>query len=455
MELSAQIELAIRDHKLLPVSGTVVVAVSGGVDSMVLLHVLHSLAERFHWRLVVAHFNHALRGRSSDADEKFVQRRAQKFGLEFARARWHEGKAASIRKHGLEMAARLARYEFLARTARQFHSKVVVTAHHADDQVELFFLRLFRGAGGGGLRGMAWRGALPGDSTIRLVRPLLETTKTELTHYARGHRVAFRADASNRSLQFDRNRIRRELLPLLERHYEPSISGIIRRTMDILGAESDCVAQLADRWLKSGKRSAFSRLPMAVQRQCVKLQLESLGITPNFDLVEQLRAKPGMRTNAAAGVIVSRERSGKVQVHRQLPVNFDFTRADLCLEGRAGEVSFAGVDIRWRLRSGQAGRRFPARAVNREFFDAGKVGVKITLRHWRPGDRFQPIGLPRPAKLQDLFTNAKINSADRRTHLVATTTKGIIFWVEGLRIGEVCKLTPRTKRSLKWHWRRT
>jgi tRNA(Ile)-lysidine synthetase-like protein len=123
------------------------------------------------------------------------------------------------------------------------------------------------------------------------------------------------------------------------------------------------------------------------------------------------------------------------------------------LADRAGEVTFDGVRVRWRFDAVKKIKRPAARAAC-EFFDADEVGGRITLRHWRPGDRFQPIGLRSSVKLQDFFTNRKIPCARRRELMVAAAENGEIFWVEGLRISESFKLTRRTKRRLTWRWQR-
>src|SRR5208337_2330462 len=150
---------------------------SGGVDSMVLLHALHRLAKQHGWQLTVAHFNHRLRGRASDADENLVRRTAAAMKLAVVAGRADVKAFARKSKLSIEMAARKLRHEFLAREARKRKIRIVALAHHADDQVELFFLRLLRGTGGEGLAGMKWRSPLSADPRLTLVRPLLDVTK--------------------------------------------------------------------------------------------------------------------------------------------------------------------------------------------------------------------------------------------------------------------------------------
>ena len=171
-------ETEIQQRRLLPPGKKILVAVSGGVDSMVLLHVLAALAEKHRWRIFVAHFNHRLRGRASDADEKFVRQMAKKLRLNYFGGGADVKAFATQSKLSIEMAARKLRHEFLAQTAREQKILTVALAHHADDQVELFFLRLLRGAGGEGLAGMKWRSPSPAGNNIsyavpRLIKPKL------------------------------------------------------------------------------------------------------------------------------------------------------------------------------------------------------------------------------------------------------------------------------------------
>ncbi len=466
-EFLQRVEAEIQNRRLLPRGRKILVAVSGGADSLVLLHALNSLAAKNRWRISVAHFNHQLRGRASDADEKFVGAAAKKFSLPFFSERGQVARLAAQSKISVEMAARKLRHEFFARVARAQKITAVALAHHADDQVELFFLRLLRGAGGEGLAGMKWRSPSPADEKIALVRPLLGFSKAEIGAFARANKIGFRDDVTNFSNDFLRNRIRNELLPLLQKKYQPGLAKTVLRLMEITGAEAEFASETAQAWLdnKSGKRKAesgkpepargvarsFDRLPVAVQRKVLQQQLTAAGVISDFDLIEQLRAAPGKFVSIRSGLAVAREAAGKISRRELLEKSFKAGELELQFQGRAGRAEFAGRKFRWQIQPLKE-FRLPVKKNGVEFFDVDKIGGEIVLRHWRAGDRFQPSGMKSAVKLQDLFVNAKLPAARRRHLILATAADGEIFWVEGLRIGERFKLSPETGCQLIWNW---
>jgi tRNA(Ile)-lysidine synthase len=448
----------IAGARLLKRGARVVVAVSGGVDSMVLLHALHTLAPAFGWKLSVAHFNHRLRGRSSDADQRFVRATARRLKLPCDVGAAEVRRAAKESGESIEMAARGLRHRFLAQCARKRRATFVALAHHADDQVELFLLRLLRGSGGAGLAGMKPGGVSPADRRVVLVRPLLESSKAELIAFARAARLRFREDASNATTEFSRNWVRQKLLPLL-RQRQPAINQTILRAMQTAGADSDFVGRAAENWRKSGlgrdgaSHTEFSALHVAVQRRVVQSQLRELGLEPDFQQVEELRTAVGRPVTVAPQLDLACDTAGVVRRVGPAPAGFEPGREVIDLTQPSGDATFAGVDFQWRVRA-WSGNRPPAPRPGREYFDVDKVGARLVLRHWQAGDRFQPIGLPKPAKLQDWFTNRKVPVSQRRGLVLAEAEQGSLFWVEGERIGESCKLTPKTRRILEWHWRR-
>jgi tRNA(Ile)-lysidine synthase len=448
----AEIDEKIRRKDLIRRGERILVAVSGGVDSMALLHVLHELAKIHRWKIFAAHFNHKLRGRSSDADENLVRKTAAQLRLKFFSEHADVKQFSERNGISIEMAARKLRHEFLARTAKRLKIKTIALAHHADDQVELFFLRLFRGAGAEGLAGMKWKSSSPADTSLQLVRPMLDQSKDDLLRYAKTAGISFRDDASNESLDFQRNRIRHELVPLLTKNFQPALQQTILRAMEIIGAESDFVSASTSNWLKN-KKTPFSKLPVAIQRQSLRQQLLAKGISADFELVESLRTACGKWFNVNRGISVSRDLRGVVSNKKlEVPRFADERSVRTELTSGRAKFFFDGMEIECSIQQ-ERGMKF--RAVrNCEYFDARKTGRVIVLRHWKSGDRFQPIGMSEPVKLQNLFTNLKVSRAERHRRIVATTEYDEIFWVEGLRMSERFKLDNQSVQRLKWKWRR-
>jgi tRNA(Ile)-lysidine synthase len=447
-----RVDQAIARHQLLADGETVVVGVSGGVDSMVLLHALHKLSAKHRWKLVVAHFNHQLRGDAADADACFVSAVAKKLGLRVESASGDVKVLARREKLSVEMAARNLRHEFLARTALKLGARRIALAHHADDQVELFFLRLLRGAGVQGLSGMKWITPSPVDRNVMLVRPLLEEWKEALIQFARAERIKFHEDATNRSTDILRNRIRHKLLPLLRRDYQPAINPSVLRSMELLRDENDFMAEEANQWIERKKRAPFNSLHVALQRRILQTGLWAEGIVPQFEHIEEMRLNPKRWINVRTDIFCRCTAGGLIEIRNVENVSSDSAEAVVLIGTRAGATAHESVRLSWKFRRGG---KLSQRKAKTEFFDADAVGESIGLRHWRAGDRFQPIGMATAIKLQDFFTNLKIPKKRRHELLIATTARGEIFWVEGLRISERFKITTTTTRILQWSWRRT
>ena len=304
---------------------------------------------------------------------------------------------------------------------------------------------------------MKWRGLSPANPKIQLVRPMLEQSKDSLREYAAAEKIIFREDESNEWLDIQRNLIRGDLLPLLRKKYQPALNRTILRVMEILRGESEVISEMADAWLVRGAKSSlgfkdFAQLPIAIQRRCIQSQLIGYGIPADFALVERLGTSPGKPFTIVPQVTVSCDTDGRLQFREAPVVASKSDEVSLKLGGKKGGIVFAGRTISWAI-GGQKTFKLPRAKAEKEHFDADKVGTEIVLRHWRPGDRFQPIGMPKSVKLQDFFVNQKIPRAKRHDLVVAATASNEVFWVESLRISERFKLTPQTTRRLIWDWK--
>jgi tRNA(Ile)-lysidine synthase len=270
--------------------------------------------------LILCHLDHRLRGAAGRADSRFVERLAKRMGLAVVLGSSDVAARARQRRQSIELAAREARYEFFARVARARRCRTLFLAHHADDRVETFLINLFRGAGPAGLAAMRKESERPvAGTTLRLVRPLLSVWRKEIDEYVALHRIKFREDASNQNEAFLRNRIRRRVIPDIEREFGRAVRATLWRTADILALEEAWLSQpavlgdLQDQLDVRGLRTQ----PVALQRRIIAAWLRAHGATGiGYDEVENIRAllptsAPRAKTNLPGGLHV-RRRAGKL-----------------------------------------------------------------------------------------------------------------------------------------------
>jgi tRNA(Ile)-lysidine synthase len=270
------------------------VGVSGGRDSVALLHQLHAAGFR---ELIVCHLDHALRSESSE-EARFVEKRAAQFHYEFVLQREDVGALAKKRRKSLETAAREARYAFFAQVAREHDCSRLFLAHHADDQVETLLFNLFRGAGASGLAAMSPLVTRTIDGVVlQISRPLLGTWREEIDAYVKRHQLAFVEDPSNSDRKFTRNRLRHEVIPLLEQAFGRDIRKAIWRSAEVLRAEDELLSDLVGELAPELSVPALAIEPVAVQRRRVHAWLKSQGVPDvGFAEVEAVRALLSSRT---------------------------------------------------------------------------------------------------------------------------------------------------------------
>jgi tRNA(Ile)-lysidine synthase len=273
-----------------PPDACYLIGVSGGRDSVALLHWLINLGYK---KLIVCHLNHQLRGRSSDADARFVEKLADKYGAAFEPGAANVRSLAKKKIMSIETAAREARYSFFAKAAKRKRCHAIFLAHHADDLVETFLLNLIRGAGLTGLAGMrdvSERGV--DDIDLMIVRPLLSVWRNDIDNYVREHRLKFREDASNRNLNPLRNRIRHRVIPFLEKILGRNIRPTIWRTATIAAEEQDWIDnQLPDSTDAELSVVQLRALPVALQRRAILRWLRAQDINEvGFDAIERVRS---------------------------------------------------------------------------------------------------------------------------------------------------------------------
>jgi tRNA(Ile)-lysidine synthase len=455
----------IREHHLLAPGQHVLVAVSGGPDSMALLSLLASLAPAWHLKVTVIHFNYGLRGSESDGDEAFVASFCQARNISFVVRRPVLVKRRRV--SSLQALARWARYEAMKSLAYEIHADRIVTGHTANDQAETMLMWMLRGAGLTGLTGM------PFLREEIIVRPLLRTTREEVLDYLKQEKLAWRQDSSNMRDLYRRNRIRRELLPVMA-HITPSIVRLLERQADLLRADELYLEQVVDQLYSSfvavdasGEQQfdgkAFAALPAALQRRLVRKMLKTIQSerrAPAFRMVEEVLrfvlTETKGRKLALRMADVRKDRGGRFVIRRNdqgvvSAVSSSDHTAPAVSMSIPSTVHWPGTEqeIHVQVMTKQAAEPLLKRQTrDRALFDADRLSEPLVLRSWRPGDRIYPRGMKgKSKKLQDLFTDMKVNRSERSLMPLLVAPEGIL-WVVGRREDERFLADERTVRCL-------
>jgi tRNA(Ile)-lysidine synthase len=448
-ELHQAVVEYVRAQALMRAGDRVCAAVSGGADSIALLRLLLELRGELGIVLSVAHLNHNLRGADSDADAAFVAALAAEHGLEFHLASEDVRRHAEQHSLSLEAAGRRVRERFFSRLLREGVATRVATAHTSDDQAETVLLRLLRGAGTRGLAGilpsreeLVAPGALARRSTRSvdpfIIRPLLATRRAELRDYLRNIGQTWREDASNTDLTFARNRVRAELLPLLERDYSPSLVDALAATAEIARAEEEFwdaeLARLLPSLLTPAGRlrlPELARQPLAVQRRLVRLAAGTL----DFDRVEQVLDFAHRRGRAERSLPLP---GGRLARFAAAELWFE-TSADADIAPSAGYLYRLPVpgevcvrELNRRITASLLPVQAAAQGYNpQQFLDPSLLASELSVRNWRAGDRFWPLHGKAPRKLKELLP--RVPARERSAWPVVVSGDEIV-WVRGLAV---------------------
>jgi tRNA(Ile)-lysidine synthase len=449
-----RVKATISRFEMIQRNDRVIVAVSGGADSISLLHLLHALRDLFSMHLVVAHYEHGLRPMEDPAETGFVQQFAVSLGLPFES---EKGALSTGRGGSIEERARNARYDFLERMREKHKAQRIALGHTLNDQAETLLMRLLRGSGPAGL------GSIPPVRNSTIIRPLIETERREIEAYLASQGLAWKTDSSNLQPTYLRNRIRLELIPLLE-NYQPRLVKLLGQTSAILRDENACLEKIAEAWLTSKvdmkpegsfriSIPSLLELPVALRRRVtrqligkVKKDLRRIS-SDHIESAEKLmRAEKPQRSlslpnsvkikRAYDHLIFSAEPGRKLE-------SFSYN-----LDG-PGEHPLEEIGRLASIFEMPNSMKFPVEGSPwTAFFDAEKVHYPLTLRSFRPGDRFVPLGMTGHKKLKDFFVDLKI-PRDQRYSTPILCCDNIPVWVCGFRIDDRFKVTPETKRVMK------
>jgi tRNA(Ile)-lysidine synthase len=443
----------IREQGLFHAGNRVAVAVSGGPDSVALLRVLVELREELGVVLFVAHFHHRIRGSEADADREFVRKLAQQRGLEFFE---REGDAPALAKQGdmtLEEAARSLRYDFFSEIAHLHRLDRIATGHSRDDQAETVLMKFIRGAGSKGLSGIFPVHALP-NSPAYVVRPLLCVRRNHIERYLKELGQQWREDATNKDLHHTRNRVRSQLLPLLEKDFNPAIVQTLSNMADISRAEEEYwtaelrrvlpLVLLPGKPVRGGGRAvetagnktislnldAVKRYPLALQRRIIRAAAEQVGAHLDFEHVLAVEKLLGADQQNAeielpGGYVVQRGfRELRFEKARSLP-HKEF-RYDLSVPG-----SLSVPELGTAIRTSLTNRTFSQAGYNQaHLIQLNQHEMRLIVRPWHAGDRFRPAHTGSEKKLKELLQPLHLPQEQRAVWPVITAGEKII-WVRG------------------------
>ena len=450
MELRARALRTIQAHAMVARGGRVLVALSGGADSVAMLHLLRELETSGDVSIAgVAHFNHSLRA-AADEDEAFCRDLAASLQLRFEAARGDVRALANAERRSLEDAARHARYAYLETAAERLGADVIAIGHTRDDQAETFLLRLLRGAGPRGLAGIR-------PKSGRVIRPLIEIARDELRAYIAEHEFVFREDESNTDVTIPRNKVRHELLPVL-RNFLPGVTDVLAREADIAREDEDFLSRAAIDLvpgivLRSTHGITLEADPLralhpALGSRIVRMALEQVAPGHFFGrdhirAVLALAADPSSTGGSAVcvpalhvrrcGERLVLESAAEESAVRPFETSF---RVPLSIPG---EVSLPGWTVSASSASTGGGVEFGRASVA---VPANVVKLPLAVRSRRPGDKFRPLGMHgHGRKLQDFLVDRKVPRKERDTLPLVVDSDDRIVWVVGQSVAEDFRVT--------------
>lgn len=450
-----KVKRTIARHQMISEGDSVIVAVSGGPDSVCLLHMLNGLKDDLNIRLVVAHFDHGLRPAEDEHETAFVRGLAEFLKLPFETAKGHL--LAKRTSGSREEVARNARYRFLERVRKKHKAQKIALGHNLNDQAETVLMRLLRGSGPSGLTG------IPPCRDGSIIRPLIEIERSEIEKYLKAKKLVSVTDSSNLRTDYLRNKIRLELMPPLEEQ-QPQLAHLLGQTAEILRDENDYLDRIAEAWLDKEvtrnpdntlqlSTASFISLPVALRRRVtrrvigkVKTDLRRI----SWDHIEAVQRLALAEKPQAALTLPGRLTVKRTYDHlvfsasmKRSPRPFHYRLEgpgvyDLKEIGRSLLIE----EIRKRKGLRLRGSAWTA------FVDADKLRFPLTLRTFKAGDRFIPFGMKGHKKLKDFFVDLKVPLEQRRAIPILCCGDAIV-WVYGFRIDDRFKVTPETRRILK------
>lgn len=439
---------------------SIVIALSGGPDSVALLYLLCSVRGKYNLKLYAAHFNHMLRGAESGRDALFAEGLCEQLDVPFFVMKKDIKKIALDKKGGVEKNARVERYRFLIRCALKVKAGKIALGHNLDDNAETVLMRLIYGAGGGGLSGIAAvRKILPGEFGVKypgaltVIRPLSGAHKKEITGFLKKNRIEYVFDKTNSENVYTRNKLRNLLIPQLRKQYNPQITRALSSAGEILSVENDFINLTAQKSFaavvkaeKNGARINAAKLKKyhpAIRRRIVMEALKNLFASARKVSFEPVESVLGCLYGDGAAQLpenfLCSLKKGWLVISRAAEKESEKPLKIALFSGKP--VVYGGCSYRFRTISNSAGISF--KSPDRAYVDLDAVKMPLTIRFKKPGDRFIPYGMDKEVRLKKFFNTAAL---DCMAPVIADRKK--IIWTAGGRIDDRVKVSGFTKRIL-------
>lgn len=439
----------IKENELYSPGEKVLVALSGGPDSVFLIHFLNKYKKKFKIELGVVHINHLLRGNDSERDELFCKAICDELSVPFYLLRKNIKSYSKKNKMSLEVSGRKIRYEFFEKISSENKYDKITTAHNADDNAETVLLNLIKGTGIKGIAGIPVR-------RNYIVRPILSLTKNEILNYLNENQFEYRVDESNLSNDFERNFLRNEVIPLIQKNINPAFSYSTLNTSlnlqrlnlglaEIVSGLKSTVKVKFNRsvsipvdFIKSENKFIISYTIKEIVDENFSVKLESNDLKKIFMLVKK---QSGKSEELSENLIALKERNEIRIVKKSALKNSNEVKIRTGSEIKIAHKTFSIIEVtRSEVKIGKA--------KNIEYISADGLSSDFIVRTWTEGDKFFPIGMQGSKKISDYLNDIKINSFEKKEQLVLENNGGIV-WVIGKRLDDRFKLTPNTKKVLK------
>ncbi len=458
----------IKKYNMIQHGDKIIIAVSGGPDSICLFDILNQIKQQFELSLIIAHVNHGIRNRESEIEARFVRLKSFHRNLPFEQLSISVPAIAREKGLSIEQAGRTLRYHFFKDILHRYQAKKIALGHHADDQVETVLMRIVRGSGLQGLRG------IPAKRNV-FIRPLIECSRQEIEAYCQRRKIAYCVDSSNREPMYLRNKIRHQLIPMLTKEYNPSICSHLLQLQTIVQDELNFWEEITEKYyLKAIKEEhpcgiildskQLSEWPAALQRHVIRKGLRQLRdylADIQFNHIESIRRlcliNQGEKyLDLPAGIRIRKsyhsleigysehvkkpEKDKKYYMWEyELPVGEDKNYPQLGIKM---------ITERYNYAQAVRGKYLDSVEKDEAYVDYDKLILPLKLRNRRPGDRFKPLNSQFFKKIKSYFIDQKIPLYKReRINLVVDNFDRIV-WIVGFQIDERFKITEQTKKIL-------